>query len=64
VNQNRIFRRQVTAQSLHERPMISTGLPSFHAELPAHGDVEPLAESSLYPFVEFVWSRDRLAGRK
>jgi len=44
--------------------MISTGLPSFHAELPAHGDVEPLAESSLYPFVEFVWSRDRLAGRK
>src|SRR4030095_17064639 len=23
---------------------------------PAHGDVERLAESSLYPFVEFVWN--------
>ena len=22
---------------------------------PAHGDVERLAESSLYPFVEYVW---------
>jgi hypothetical protein len=23
---------------------------------PAHGDVERLAESSLYPFVEYVWT--------
>jgi hypothetical protein len=23
---------------------------------PAHGDVERLAESSLYPFVEYVWN--------
>ncbi len=23
---------------------------------PAHGDVERLAESSLYPFVQYVWS--------
>jgi hypothetical protein len=23
---------------------------------PAHGDVERLAESSLYPFVQYVWN--------
>ena len=23
---------------------------------PAHGDVERLAESSLYPFVQYVWT--------
>jgi hypothetical protein len=23
---------------------------------PAHGDVERLAEASLYPFVQYVWS--------
>jgi acetylornithine deacetylase/succinyl-diaminopimelate desuccinylase-like protein len=26
------------------------------ADYPAHGDVERLAESSLYPFVQFVWN--------
>jgi len=32
---------------------------------PAHGDVERLAESSLYPFVQFVWDVVvDVAGRK
>jgi hypothetical protein len=25
-------------------------------DYPAHGDVERLAESSLYPFVQYVWN--------
>lgn len=25
-------------------------------DYPAHGDVERLAESALYPFVEYVWN--------
>jgi hypothetical protein len=32
---------------------------------PAHGDVERLAESSLYPFVQYVWNVvAEVAGRK
>jgi hypothetical protein len=32
---------------------------------PAHGDVERLAESSLYPFVQYVWTVvTDVAGRK
>jgi hypothetical protein len=32
---------------------------------PAHGDVERLAEASLYPFVQYVWSvvTETAAGR-
>jgi acetylornithine deacetylase/succinyl-diaminopimelate desuccinylase-like protein len=47
---------QLRAKGIQSYGIGPASTESDEINYPAHGDVERLAESSLYPFVEYVWS--------
>ena len=47
---------QLRARGIQSYGVGPASTESDATDYPAHGDVERLAESSLYPFVQYVWS--------
>lgn len=47
---------QLRAKGIQSYGIGPASTESDEANYPAHGDVERLAESSLYPFVQYVWT--------
>ena len=47
---------QLRAKGIQSYGVGAASTESDEINYPAHGDVERLAESSLYPFVQYVWS--------
>src|SRR4029434_407002 len=47
---------QLRAQGIQSYGVGPASTESDEINYPAHGDVERLAESSLYPFVQYVWN--------
>ena len=47
---------QLRAKGIQSYGIGPASTESDDINYPAHGDVERLAESSLYPFVEYVWT--------
>jgi acetylornithine deacetylase/succinyl-diaminopimelate desuccinylase-like protein len=47
---------QLRAKGIQSYGIGPASTESDEMDYPAHGDVERLAESSLYPFVEYVWT--------
>ena len=47
---------QLRAKGIQSYGIGPASTESDELDYPAHGDVERLAESSLYPFVEYVWN--------
>jgi acetylornithine deacetylase/succinyl-diaminopimelate desuccinylase-like protein len=47
---------QLRAKGIHSYGVGPASTEADEINYPAHGDVERLAESSLYPFVQYVWT--------
>jgi hypothetical protein len=47
---------QLRAKGIQSYGLGPASTESDAINYPAHGDVERLAESSLYPFVQYVWT--------
>jgi hypothetical protein len=47
---------QLRAKGIHSYGIGPGATDADALNYPAHGDVERLAETSLYPFVEYVWN--------
>jgi len=47
---------QLRAKGMQSYGVGPASTESDAVDYPAHGDVERLAESSLYPFVQYVWN--------
>jgi len=47
---------QLRAKGIQSYGLAPASTESDEIDYPAHGDVERLAESSLYPFVQYVWT--------
>src|SRR3954468_5258025 len=47
---------QLRAKGIQSYGIGPASTESDTIDYPAHGDLERLAESSLYPFVEYVWN--------
>jgi hypothetical protein len=47
---------QLRARGIQSYGIGPASTESDETNYPAHGDVERLAESSLYPFVHYVWN--------
>jgi acetylornithine deacetylase/succinyl-diaminopimelate desuccinylase-like protein len=47
---------QLRAKGIQSYGIGPASTESDEANYPAHGDVERLAETSLYPFVQYVWT--------
>jgi len=47
---------QLRAKGIQSYGIGPASTESDETNYPAHGDVERLAESSLYPFVQYVWT--------
>jgi acetylornithine deacetylase/succinyl-diaminopimelate desuccinylase-like protein len=56
---------QLRAKGIQSYGLGPASTESDAINYPAHGDVERLAESSLYPFVQYVWTVvNEVAARK
>ena len=56
---------QLRARGIQSYGIGPASTESDATDYPAHGDVERLAESSLYPFVQYVWDVvTAMAGKK